>query len=135
MSHFLCMFDNLTGPREELTYWLRLVDPRGHLLTWASCVSLTEGDPGQGKVWGRPECPELILQDNSRPKRDGSRWVDTPASSALGGKFWNVLPTVSQGSPAGLCSSCPVWYPILPFISSLCHFPSPSPCFRRAPSK
>lgn len=36
-----------------------LVVPRGHLQIWASCVSLTEGDPVQGKIWGRPECPQI----------------------------------------------------------------------------
>ena len=48
-----------------------LVVPRGHLQIWASCVSLTEGDPVQGKIWGRPEYLQINTAAGQFSTKDG----------------------------------------------------------------
>ena len=59
------------------------------------------------RFWAGQSVPKLIqLQDSSLPKMDRRRGVNTPTSSHLGGKFWNVLTIICQGSPASLYLHC-----------------------------
>ena len=106
-----------------------LVVPRGNLQIWASCVSLTEGDPVQGKILGRPECPQINTAAGQFSTKDGQE--TRGEHSNLLTPWWQVL-ECAHHHLSGVPSQ-PV--PSLPFIPSLCHFRTPSPCYQGAPPK
>ena len=102
-----------------------LVVPGGHLQIWASCVSLTEGDPVQGKIWGRPEYPQIntagqFSTKDEQESRDKHPNLLTP--------WWQVLECTHHslsGGPQPACDSVA--------LSDTLHCLSSPPCATSPP--
>ena len=79
--------------------------------------------------------PKLILQDSSLPKMNRSQGINTPTSSHLGGKFWNVLTIVSQGVPSRPVIQLPWVIPFIAFHPLPVPLPHPFPMLPGSPSQ